>query len=439
MKKILFTLAFGCLLFVLNAQKDTTKPKMLLTSIRIQLECTEAIDSLYNGNFLVAEKQFGWLQDQYPDHPLGYFLMALSQRWKIMPNSEEHKYDDKFFSYLDQTIEKGLALYKKDKENPEASFFLAAAYGFKAQRLAENDDKFASISPAENAVDYIQKSLDLGDSFGPEFLFGKGLYNYFRVYIDDNYFALKPVVKFFRKGNMKLGLEQLNEVANTAFYTRIEALVYLIEIYQSYHDDYYMQMEYNKKSGKYELAKQAKKKINVPEMTRVQGQARAHQIAKDLNASYPLNSYFERKYAEMCWLTKLDWEKGQALMKKNLELEERKKGYLDTETYRSFAFKYAESLPSSQHETSIKYFLKTIELSKEINAMSMSHTLKSADHVAKYYEKKGDVANAVKYFELLKDNYDKSSNDTYKNAHKDNYKYAKEYLSKNQKKFLGIF
>ena len=104
---------------------------MLLLNKDVQYELEGAVDNMYNFKFERAEKQFKSLRRRYPEHPLPYFLMGLSQWWKIVPtNIQTHKYDDLFFAYMDTTIQKAEELYDKNENNTEAAFFMAAANGF---------------------------------------------------------------------------------------------------------------------------------------------------------------------------------------------------------------------------------------------------------------------------------------------------------------------
>jgi hypothetical protein len=62
-----------------------------------------------------------------------------------------------------------------------------------------------AIAAGNNAMEY----LEIGDKqheLSPEFLFGDALYNYFSVWVPENYPALKPVLWFFPKGDKALGL-----------------------------------------------------------------------------------------------------------------------------------------------------------------------------------------------------------------------------------------
>ena len=70
------------------------KSDYLLDNMQIQIESTEAVDSMYNFNFASAEKQFRWIIQAHPDHPLGYFLLSLSNWWKLLPEDHIRTYDD---------------------------------------------------------------------------------------------------------------------------------------------------------------------------------------------------------------------------------------------------------------------------------------------------------------------------------------------------------
>lgn len=418
--KIRVGLFFGILISVFSVlgQKDTVKGELLLTNMRIQLECSEAIDSLYNGNFLVAEKQFGWIQEKYPNHPLGDFLMALSQRWKIMPNESEKKYDKKFFFYLQETIDKAKVIHKEDKTNPEANFFLAAAYGFKAQRLAENDRIIAAIGPSEKASDYITKNLDIAnEEYGAEFLYGIGLYNYFREWIPIYKPSLKPVIMTFRKGDAGLGLKQINEVANQSFYSRIEALVMLMDIYSDY--------GIFKEGSKIKSFKMRE----------------ALDISKNLYKTYSNNRYFESRYAQLCVSTGIDVPTGLKIMKKNIGKEKNDPGYMNIKDKRYFNYVYGSYLYRNDSiDKSIPYLETMVEVSEELDLLSLGYSMHALYDLALEYENRGEKTEALKYYELLEDNYSRKKGHKYVLEHKTHFKEAKEYIKENgERKFLGIF
>ena len=115
-------------------EKDTTL--ILLSDRQIQLECTQGLNDLYNFRFEAAEAEFRDLKTRYGWHPLPYFLMGLSDWWKIMPNTKNTSYDESFLAYMDTTIQVAQRLYDGDPAyKAEAAFFMAAV-------PTANKDKF---------------------------------------------------------------------------------------------------------------------------------------------------------------------------------------------------------------------------------------------------------------------------------------------------------
>ncbi len=202
----------------------------LLLDKDIQLELDGAVHNIYNFKYDRAEKQFRSLRRRYPNHPMPYFLLGLSSWWKIMPtNFQTLQYDKIFFAYMDTAITKAQRMYDVDNNNYEASFFLSAAYGFDARLHAERHDWRKATVSSRRSLNFLKKSQE-ANGLSPEFQFGQALFNYYAVWIPENYPLLKPVLLFFPKGDKKLGMQQLRSVAANGFYTATEARVFLMRI-----------------------------------------------------------------------------------------------------------------------------------------------------------------------------------------------------------------
>ena len=202
----------------------------LLLNPDIQTELDGAVHNRYDFKFDKAERQFRSQRRRYPQHPMPYFLLGLSTWWKIMPsNAHSTQYDRVFFAYLDTTIVKAQRIYDTDHQNYEASFFLAAAYGFDAHLHAERSDWRKATVSSKCSLTYLQKSR-AANRLSPEFAFGEGLFNYYAVWMADEYPWLRPVLLFFPKGNQAQGLAQLNTAALQGFYTGTEARYFQMRI-----------------------------------------------------------------------------------------------------------------------------------------------------------------------------------------------------------------
>jgi len=353
-----------------NLSYAQEEQKMLLTDIRVQLEANEAVNDLYNFKFAKAEQQFRWLKQKYAWHPLPYFLLGLSEWWKILPNTANKEYDEKFLAYMDSTIMVGENLYKKSEEyKVESAFFMAAAYGFKGRLYSTIDRKQwrKSATAGKKALNYLEISKGQHD-LSPELLFGDALYNYFSVWVPENYPMLKPILMFFPEGDKDLGLEQLKTVARSAFYTRTEAQVFLMLILNSYEND---------RRG-------------------------ALQIGQYLHKTYPDNAYFHRYHARLLYST------GQytACEKVSLEvlanLNSGKIGY-EANSGRYVGFFLGQI---NQNRKKIKeakgYYELAINYAEEIGVVESGYYLYSLLYLGKIQWNEGDKDSAKVHFKKIR-------------------------------------
>lgn len=364
---------------------------MLLLDKDIQNELGGAVDNLYNFKYGLAEKQFKSLRRRYPNHPMPYFLLGLSQWWKIVPtNVRATQYDEAFYAYMDTTITHAEEMFEANEQNYEAAFFLAAAYGFKARLHAERSDWRKATFASKNALDYLQKSR-VGNDLSPEFLFGEGLYNYYAVWISNNYPLLKPVLLFFPDGDKKLGLQQLNTVAANGFYTGTEAKFFLMKIYAN---------EENNPTA-------------------------AMPISRYLANTYPDNAYFQRFYARLAFL------EGNFMETERVSLEILDKLNRHMPGYEAIGGRYATYflayIAQNKHKDLNRakgYYEQCINFAKQTNEEKTGYALYALLNLARIADQQKDLKLAKQHYERLKDISEKKT---------DTYKEAKEWLKKHKK------
>ncbi|MFN3405806.1 MAG: hypothetical protein ACK40G_17045 [Cytophagaceae bacterium] len=362
-------------------------PKMLLADENIQMESTEAVNAMYNFKFDIAEAKFLELKQRYPWHPMPYFLMALSAWWKIMPNTDIEKYDNTFIAYIDSSIAVAEKLYKdNDKNNYEAAFFLAAAHGFKGRLYGEARKKYSKAAmEGKEALHYLSKFGDNND-LSPEFLFGKALFNYYEVWIKEEYPILRPLMAFFPNGDKQLGLKQLKEVSYNAFYTRTEAQYFLMRIYYLEEEDYH----------------------------------KAFPVARYLASTFPDNPYFHRMYAMLAFVT---GQRSEAEVSSLSILEKLEKGYPGYEERAArYATYFLGNIYRFTYKDNIKaksYFQQMIIYSEKIGATDSYYYFSSLANLAQMADQEKDVETAKKYYKTI-----------LKKAEKKDalYKEAKNYL-----------
>ncbi|NOT74609.1 MAG: tol-pal system protein YbgF [Cyclobacteriaceae bacterium] len=369
--KILVALLTGFISFSASAQakKDTTI--ILISSLNVQIETTEALNDLYNFKFAKAEQQFRWFKQKYAWHPLPYFLLGLSEWWKIMPSTNDRSHDERFLAYMDSTIMVAEHLHDKNPEYAtESAFFLAAAYGFKGRLYSDEERKEwrkAAVA-GKKALGYLEECKKK-NYLSPELLFGDALYNYFSVWVPENYPALKPILWFFPKGDKELGLKQLKEVSYNAFYTRTEAMVWLMRIWNSYE---------NKNE-------------------------QALQLSEYLHQTYPDNPYFHRYYARMLYArglyTDMERESKEILNR----IDSSKAGYEATSGRYAAFFLGQLGEGRRQQDMAKKYYLQAVQFSLQSGATDSGYYLYSLIALGEIASKEGNTAEARKYFKEVKD------------------------------------
>jgi hypothetical protein len=363
----------------------------LLLDKDIQTELEGAVQNLYNCKYDRAEKQFRSLRRRYPQHPMPYFLLGLSQWWKIVPtNIKTKQYDKLFFAYMDSSITKAEALYDADKKNYEACFFLAAAYGFDGRLNAERSNWPRATISAKRALKYLEISKE-ANGLSPEFLFGQALFNYYSVWIPDNYPLLKPVLLLFPKGSKQLGLQQLRSVADNGFYVGPEAKVFLMRILNN---------EENNPTA-------------------------AMPIARELASTYPDNGYFQRFYALLAF------NMGEFRESERVSLEILSKLNQGLPGYEGISGRYATYflgwLMQNRYKDFAKakdYYQRCIVFAESTNEANGGFYLHANYNLARIAEKEKDLGTARRYYAVVQDIADKKS---------DQYRESKAFLKKYKK------
>lgn len=314
-----------------EAEKERSKGMLLLTS-EIQIEATSAINQMYNFKFPEAEREFNYLKVKYPQHPLPDFLLGLVQWWKIVPNLQNEVFDDRLLACMDASIDKANRIYD-DTENPEAAFFLAAAYGVKGRLHAERGNWARATLAAKSALKYLEYSREFAD-FSPELMFGDGLYNYYFFYIKQNFPLLRPVLWLFPKANKKQGLSQLEKVSYQAFYTRTEARYFLLQIYA---------MEGESQKG--------------------------YDLAKYTYEAFPDNPYFHRTYARAAFMLGHLEEATNAAQDILQRVDQKMIGYEATSgRYATYILGYYQCYVYKNLGAAKNYFNRCVQFAKETDA-----------------------------------------------------------------------
>ena len=363
----------------------------LLLDKDIQTELDGAVQNIYNFKHDRAEKQFRSLRRRYPQHPMPYFLLGLTTWWKMMPsNLTNRQYDKVFLAYMDTSVTKAERLYKQDRRNYEACFFLSAAYGFKARLTAERGNWGAATFASRHALNYLDKSKE-ANGLSPEFLFGQALINYYAVWISDNYKLLRPVLLFFPKGNRQLGLAQLRSVAANGFYTGNEARVFLMKILQN--------------------------QENNP--------AEAYPLARTMATAYPDNAYFQRFYALMSY-QQGDMAECERLSRDILDKLNRGLPGYEAISGRYATFFLGQLMQARRNlDEARNYYQRCVVFAESTGDTKAGFYLYALLNLARIADKQQDTAAAARYYREVEDKAERKSD-----AHRE----ARAYFSRQKQK-----
>ena len=371
-------------LFVFTSARatDSDSTKLLIADMIVQIEATEAMNAMYNFDFKEAQKRYHWLTQKHPESPLSYFLLGLNEWWKMMPDTNVKDFDRRFHHYMDTTILIAENMLEIPENRIEGAFFLAATYGFKGRLYSDRGQWGKAASAGRSSLKYLEISREYS-YLSPELLFGDGLYNYFAVWIPENYPILKPVLAFFPDGDKELGLQQLREVSANAFYTRIEAQIFLMQILANDKHDYSASLA----------------------------------IAEYLHEHYPNNPYFHRYYARYLYslhrYTKLEPVAHEILVR----VDSGRFGY-EANAGRYAAFFLGQSYHGmGDNEKAEQYYTLAVEFSRQKGVMETGYCLYSLLNLGKIAKADKRKDDAKVYFKQVK-KYASRKQPVYKEAKK---------------------
>ncbi|MDX1740341.1 MAG: hypothetical protein R3178_03570, partial [Rhodothermales bacterium] len=226
---------------IANAQ--STPAGSVLESAFVREVGKQGLDHLYNLEFDAAQAAFVQIDQRYPGHPVGPFLRSLTIWWEILLDIQDQSRDDDFYRAMEEVIERSDRMLDRDSRSVDAMFFKGAALGFRGRLKSNRGDWFKAAMDGKKAMDYVL-AVPKVDANNPDFVFGKGLYDYFAAIVPQRYPFVKPVMAFFPKGNRQEGLREIQRTADEGYFIRAEAAYFLLQINYLYELDFQACLKY---------------------------------------------------------------------------------------------------------------------------------------------------------------------------------------------------
>ncbi len=324
------------------------------------------IDYIYNVKFVEAEKCFSQVQKLYPDHPVGYFLDAMVDWWKILLLKDETGYDKFFLNKIEKVINQCDNLLKENPKDINALFFKAGAIGFRGRFYSQRESWLNAVKDGAEGYDLLIECLKIAPG-NHDIMLGTGIYNYFAAVLPEKYPIIKPLATFLPRGDRALGILQLHAAARSAKYASIEAKVVLLQIYYSFENDIY----------------------------------KAEEIINELYSKYPDNPYFHR-YLGRIQVRRGNYEFEQTWREILKRCFAKQFGY---ERYTAREAMYYIGLAlfeKGDYDNALKYFYKCDEGSRVLDKDGASGFMVMANlYAGKILDIQGKRQYAIKQYEKI--------------------------------------
>jgi tetratricopeptide (TPR) repeat protein len=205
----------------------------------------QTIDQIYNWEFDKAEANLQKVRAIYPQHPVAPMLSALSLYWKHFPLGPSQPAFKPYNAYLQQARQQAEVLIKNPQTRNEGMFFALTVHGYRAMAESDAGNTMGAIRESKKAFGFMKQGMKLKDQY-PEFYFTSGLYNFYVEQYPEDHPMVKPVMWFFPNGDKELGLKEMELATQKGTFTRIEALYYLVYIYQKYRSNPVKALEFSR-------------------------------------------------------------------------------------------------------------------------------------------------------------------------------------------------
>ncbi|MDX2029817.1 MAG: tetratricopeptide repeat protein [Blastocatellia bacterium] len=220
----------------------------------------EGNEAMYNIDYSTARAKFEEIRNRAPQHPAGDLYLATviwleqlnkSRRLQTGLYSDDSRFyagaekasessegdavdpavDRAFRDRMAQAKTKALALVARNKNDPDALYFLGAFYGVMAGYEASTARKFfAAMRNGSRCVDAHEKVLALRPDYYDAYL-SVGMYDYIVGNLPFAYKALAAIAGV--RGNKKRGIARLQTIVEKESATADDARVMLLAIYQN--------------------------------------------------------------------------------------------------------------------------------------------------------------------------------------------------------------
>jgi tetratricopeptide (TPR) repeat protein len=201
----------------------------ILNDAASQQTVANVLERTYNYEFAEAGTYLRQLQAKYPQSPVVPVLRALIIYWQNLPISDSRTATNQYVQQVEQALKGVDVMMNKNEKDPEAIFLGLTAHGYMAMKHNFDNESLKAVQESRKAYAYMKDGTKLLDK-NIEFYFSTGLFNYYVERYPTDHPIVKPLMIFFKDGDMALGIRQIETAAKRGLFTRAEANLYLAHI-----------------------------------------------------------------------------------------------------------------------------------------------------------------------------------------------------------------
>ena len=215
------------------------------------LSAKAAVDSAYAGEFSGAEELLRELSEKYPEHPFGYYGIAMV-KWEkeylegeLEHSSKAGEYD----SLIEKTLEIGKKWLKKHPGDANAHMCMGGMYGLKGMLYITRHKWLKAYFSGKRGVKSLKRALEIDPELYDAYM-GLGLYEYSAATLPS---AIKWLSKFVMPGDAKKALEYLELCKDKGYFNSVAAKLFLIEVFTMHKSPYSnpeLAVEWSKEIGR---------------------------------------------------------------------------------------------------------------------------------------------------------------------------------------------
>lgn len=216
---------------------NLSQAQALMRDSLFVMRAMRGVDAAYDMRFDVADRIFGDIERQYPQHPAGPFLKALSKWWRILSDLGDNSVDHDFHSEMTTVSQRCDRLLAQNPNNFDAILFKGMAVGFRSRLFGNRSSWVNAFRYGKEAVEYVTKAAQVAPE-NNDYYFGWGVYDYFAAVLPGKYPAMKYAMWFLPRGSRERGLEEIKRTFNRGTFMRAESAYYLFQINYVYEPRY---------------------------------------------------------------------------------------------------------------------------------------------------------------------------------------------------------